>query len=332
MPKVDIIIPNWNGREWLEPCLNSLRAQTFKDFSIIVVDNGSTDGSVEYIKTAFPEVKLVELGENRGFTGGINAGIAAGSAPFVCWFNNDAEATPAFLEELVTALEKKNDPSFGMASPLVLLHKEPTRINSAGMFVGPDGIGRERAFGQKAGEPFNLPTEVFAPTGTAGLYRREIFEKVGCLDQDFFLYAEDLDLNYRAHLAGYRCLYVPSAIAYHRVSAAASRISALAARLASRNAILAIAKNWPGLLLLKYLPWLVIGQFYQLLVFARRGQFWPALRGKVEGLYLLPRTLAKRRNIQQQRRLSLAEFERRIKLGRTPPRFWQALKALLPLR
>jgi len=321
--EVDIIIPNWNGREWLGDCLVSLRQQTFTDFRIIVVDNGSTDDSAEYLREQFPEVQLIELDTNRGFTGGTNVGMRAGSAPYICWFNNDAVAAPDFLEQLLDKLKANEPAGFGMAAARVVFRATPHIINSAGSFVGPDGIGRDRGFRQVNGPAFAQALELFGPAGVAALYKREIFERVGMLDEDFFLYSEEVDLNYRAQLAGYRCIYVPSAHVLHRGSATARQVSHLAARLASRNGLLTIIKNLPRLLLLKFLPWIIAGQIYQLILFARQGNFFPALAGKFEVFELLPTTLAKRKIIQQESKLTISQFARQMKLGRTNPRFLQ---------
>ncbi|NWJ96734.1 MAG: glycosyltransferase family 2 protein [Chloroflexi bacterium] len=323
MAQVDIIIPNWNGREWLGSCLESLQRQTFRDLQIILVDNGSTDGSAEFVRVQFPEVKLVELSENRGFTGGINAGIRAGSAEYLCWFNNDAEAAPDFLEQLLNALKTRESEGFGMAAARVLFQATPDRLNSAGIFVGPDGLGRDRGFQRPNGSPFDQTAELFGPAGVAALYRRAIFDEVGLLDEDFFLYSEEIDLNYRAQLAGYRCLYVPTAGVVHRGSATARRVSTMAARLASRNGLLVIIKNLPGPLCLWLLPWIVVGQVYQLVLFARQGKFIPALQGKLEVFKLLRPTLSKRRFIQQRRKVTVTHFRQQMALGRTTPRLLQ---------
>lgn len=325
MPCVDIIIPNWNGRALLEPCLRSLEAQTSRDFKIIVVDNGSTDGSVELIQAEFAEVQLVKLDQNQGFSGAINAGLRAGSSEYVCWFNNDAEADPAFLEALLEALKAGESEGFAMAAARVVFHSSPHIINSAGLFVGPDGVGRDRGYQQKDGAFFDKAVEVFGPAGVAALYRREIFEQVGELDEDFFLYSEDLDLNYRAQLAGYRCLYVPGARVRHHGSATAGKISQKTAYLASRNGLLAIIKNWPITLFWRNLPWIFIGQIYQLILFARHGRLIPAVQGKFAAIKLLPATMAKRKIIQKQRRVTIAHFSRQLKLGRTTPRLIRRL-------
>lgn len=327
MPKIDVIIPNWNGREWLGSCLDSLGKQSFQDFEIIVVDNGSTDGSAGFIRRAYPQVTLLALAENTGFTGGINAGVRAGSAEYVCWFNNDAEAGPDFLKSLLEGLAERQDQGFAMAAPRVTFQANPGLINSVGMFVGPDGIGRDRGFQQPDGPGFDSGLEIFGPAGVAALYRREIFNQIGLLDETFFLYSEDLDFNYRAQLAGYRCIYVPQARVVHRGSATARTISPRATRLASRNGLLAIFKNVPGRSLIKMLPWIVAGQLYQLVLFARQGQLLAALKGKLDFIRLLPVVSGKRQRIQARRKLTPRQFEQQLKLGRNAPRL---LRKFLP--
>ncbi len=320
MAQIDVIIPNWNGQQWLGSCLESLQNQTFRDFQIIVVDNGSSDGSAEFVRTNFPDVQLIALPTNTGFTGGINAGIRAGSAKYVCWFNNDAEAAPDFLAQLLEALQVREADGFGMAAARVSFYAQSDVINSAGGFVGPDGVGRDRGYRQTDGPAFDQAGEIFGPAGVAALYRREIFDKIGLLDDDFFLYSEEIDFNYRAQLAGYRCWYAPTARVLHRGSATTRRISTKATRLASRNGLLSIIKNIPSPLIFKLLPWIMVGQLYQLFLFARQGNFVPALQGKLDVIKLLPATLAKRRYIQAQRQISVAQFEQQMKLGRTTPR------------
>jgi len=328
--KVEVIIPNWNGSYWLKACLLSLQAQTFKDFQVTVVDNGSTDDSVEYVRNNFPNVVIIQLQENLGFPAGINAGIQVSQATYVCWLNNDTEVAPDFLEQLVTAVEA-HPPSecYAMAAARVLFMATPDTINSAGIFIGADGLGRDRGYQQKDGAFFDWTGEVFGPAGVAALYRRTLFDEIGWLDEDFFLYSEDIDLNYRAQLAGYRCLYVPQARVYHQGSASARTISRRAARLASRNGLVALLKNLPSRVLLRQLPWIVIGQIYQLVLFARQGNLIAALAGKGDFCLVLPATLAKRSKIQLQRRIGVAQFSGQLRLGRTTPRLVQKLKEVL---
>ncbi|NWJ47848.1 MAG: glycosyltransferase family 2 protein [Chloroflexi bacterium] len=321
MAQVEIIIPNWNGRELLRACLDSLRAQTYPDFKIIVVDNASSDGSVEFLQRHYPEVELLELPENRGFAGGINAGIRAGTAPYLCWFNNDAEAAPDFLEKLLNELIKVEGKGFGFAAPRICLHSDHNTLNSAGIFIGQDGIARERGFLRPNAAPYDQPQEVFGPAGAAALFRRELFERTGLLDEDYFMYGDEDDLSYRAQLLGYRCLYVPGAVAYHQVSASSRKVRPQTAQRASRNSLTTILKNMPLPLVLAYSPAIITGQFYQLARFGQQGVFIPALMGKLDAMRLLAQTLKKRHIVQKTRLISLTDFRARLKLGRNLPRF-----------
>jgi GT2 family glycosyltransferase len=324
--QVDIIIPNWNGKDWLRACLNSLLQQTFTDFEIILVDNNSTDGSVELVKQNYPQVQVLELNENTGFSGAINRGINSGTAPYICMFNNDAIAEPDFLENLLKSLKAKEVEGFAIAAAQVTFYHQPNIINSAGLFVGADGIGRDRGFQQENGANFESGLEVFGTSGVAALFKREMLKEVGLLDEDFFLYSEDVDLCYRAQLAGYRCLYVPNARVRHIGSASSEKISGKAVRLASRNGVLTIIKNFPLSILILYLPAIILGQVYQLWLFARRKKLKSALLGKLDILKLLLITLSKRRTIQQNRKISVWQLRQQMRLGRTEPRFWRNFK------
>jgi GT2 family glycosyltransferase len=321
IPIIDIIVPNWNGRNWLEPCLTSLLNQTFRDFRIILVDNASTDGSVEYVNTRFPSVEVVELQKNTGFAGGINAGIMCSSAPYICWFNNDAEAAPDFLEKLLLSLQPLEPEGFAMAAPRITLRDRPNTLNSAGIFIGPDGLARERGFLRPDTNPYDKPVEVFGPAGAAAFFKREVFERVGVLDEDYFMYGDEDDISYRAQLAGYRCLYVPEAQAMHAVSGSAATIRPRAVHLACCNSLLTIFKNMPAPLLLLYLPLIIAGQFYQLIKFGRRGMWRSAIAGKLEALRLLPKNVHKRRAAQRLRKISLRHFHKQLGLSRNLPSF-----------
>lgn len=318
---IDIIIPNWNGRVWLGECIRSLAAQTFRDFNIIVVDNHSQDDSVAYLGEQFPSVTVLALAENKGFAGSINAGLRAGQAPYVCWFNNDVVAAPDFLENLLGALRAREGEGFALAAARVCVHDRPELLNSAGIFIGPDGYGRERGFLRLDASPYDKPCEIFGPAGAAALFRRVVFHRVGFLDESFFMYGDEDDISFRAQLAGFRCLYVPAARATHRISATANRIKPDATRMACRNQLTVILKNMPGLLLLTHFPLIIVGSLYQMVKFARLGLLCPAWQGKREALQRLPLTWRLRRAAQSLRTISLRHFRRQLRLGRIRPRF-----------
>jgi GT2 family glycosyltransferase len=330
-PRVAVVIPNWNTRAFLGPCLESLRRQTFRDFETVVVDSASTDGSVGFVEENFPEVRTLALPENRGFSGAVNAGIEASDAELVVLLNNDTEQDPGWLEALVRAAGRRAEAGL-FASKLVdfgdhrLLDGAGDALRKSGL---PYRLGHsERDRGQFGSEEF-----VFGACAAAALYRRSVFDEVGLFDEDFFAYCEDGDLSFRAQLAGHRCLYVPDSIVYHvgSVSTGGKR-SATATRLGTRNGLLLLVKNLPGSLVLSYLPSIMLGQLSRLLVVSLSpGGLRAHLEGLAEAWRLLPKMLKKRRRIQDGRRVSDAYL--RELLGRSSRlaaesrrrRIWDAL-------
>ncbi|MBA2361843.1 MAG: glycosyltransferase family 2 protein [Actinobacteria bacterium] len=220
-PPLDVVIPTWNGRHLLEGCLRALAAQTIA-CSVIVADNGSTDGTIELVREASPAARLVELGENLGFGPAVNRGVAAGAAPFVVLVNNDVHCDPSFLERLAAPFEES--PQIGMVAGLLL---RPGR-----MVVDSYGLELDRtlaAFPRFAGEPYHPErldeSGLFAPSGGAAAYRRRAFESVGGFDERLFAYMEDVDLGLRLQGAGWRCAGAPEALGVHERSATAGRRS-----------------------------------------------------------------------------------------------------------
>lgn len=298
-----IIIPNWNGAHHLPTCLDSLRRQSYPYFEVIVVDNGSTDGSRELLERDYPDVKVVGLPENRGFAGGVNAGIHEAQGEIVAVFNNDAEADPHWLEELAAALARH--PEAGMATPKVLLFDRRDIINTAGDFYGVDGVPGNRGVWQRDEGQFDDEEYVFGAAGVAAAYRRAMLDEVGLFDEDLFFLCEDVDLAWRAQLAGWKCVYAPQAVVYHKLSATGG--GRIASYYCGRNFIYVMAKNYPTTLLKKHWRRIVRAQFdiaWEALK-AWRGEAARArLRGQLAGLWGLPRMLAKRRAVQASKRMS----------------------------
>lgn len=303
LPLISVIIPNWNGASYLPTCLDSLRRQSYPNFEVMVVDNGSTDGSLELLERDYPEVKVVALLENRGFAGGVNAGIREVQGEIVAVFNNDAEADPRWLEELAKALARH--PEAGMATPKVLLLDERDVINSAGDFYGVDGVPGNRGVWQRDEGQFDREEYVFGAAGVAAAYRRAMLDDVGLFDEDFFSFCEDVDLAWRAQLARWKCVYVPRAVVYHKLSATGG--GRIASYYCGRNFIYVIAKNYPTTLLRKHWWRIVCAQIdiaWKALR-AWRGEAARArLRGQLAGLWGLPKMLAKRRAVQASKRVS----------------------------
>jgi len=247
-----MIIPNWNGRHLLARCLAAIAEQTWRDFQVIVVDNGSTDGSVEWLKENCPSVEVIVNQDNRGFAAAVNQAVQASSGPYVATLNNDAEPEPGWLEALVQAIEC--DERVGMCSSKMLFADRPEMINSTGICVDRVGIVWDRRIGELDTNDEQEPVQVFGACGGAALYRRAMLDQVGGFDQDFFAYLEDVDLAWRARLAGWRGLYVPAARVLHRYSATGGEDSPFKNFYLGRNKVWLIIKNYPLPVGLLYLP------------------------------------------------------------------------------
>jgi GT2 family glycosyltransferase len=310
--RITVVIPNWNGRKFLRPCLGSLRRQSFENFETVLVDNGSTDGSLEFAARDFPEVRTVSLEENRGFSAAVNAGIEASGSEFVALLNNDTEQEPGWLEALVRAAEEHPEAGF-FASKLVAFQDRKV-LDGAGDALRRSGLPYRIGHGERDRGQYEEPVYVFGACAAAALYRRSMLEEIGLFDEDFFAYCEDADLSFRAQLAGYRCLYVPGAIVYHMGNATTGgRRSETATRLGTRNSLSLLIKNLPALLIARTTPFILAGQLSRLLSMAAGSSLRPHLIGLSEALRLLPRMLRKRRKIQGLRRVPTSYVRRLLK-------------------
>ena len=301
-----VVVVNWNGRQYLSACLSGLAAQTYQPTEVIVVDNGSTDGSVELVQEEFPWVRLVSSSTNLGFAGGCNLGLREARGAYLATLNNDAFAYPNWLEEMVGALE--SDSSVGMCASKVLAWDDAV-AESAGITVSWLGIAAERLAGQPDRPEEEELVEVFGPSASAALYRRAMLDELGLFEESFFCYLEDVDLAWRARNAGWRCLYVPTARVRHRGSATSGRGSALKRYYLARNKPWTIARNYPS----PYLPLLLPAIFLADLAAAAYAlafcaPTWEArravLRGRLDGWGCLGSALAQRRTLKRQHHLS----------------------------
>lgn len=243
-----VVIPNWNGAHHLPVCLDALRAQTYRNLEVVVVDGASTDGSQKLVAGQYPEVRLLALPRNLGLTGANNAGFRAAGGEILVSLNNDTEACPHFVEALVDALLAH--PEAGMAASKMLLFDRRDTIHSAGDGYGVDGIPFNRGVWQRDEGQFDEPGWVFGGCGGAVAYRRAMLDEIGPFDESFFMYCEDVDLNWRAQLAGWRCWYTPGAVVYHKLSATGG--GPIASYYTGRNTLWVIAKNYPGALLRRH--------------------------------------------------------------------------------
>lgn len=303
MPLISIIIPHWNGKHHLDYCLNSLRSQTFTDFEVILADNGSTDGSQAYLRHHFPEVRLLELGHNRGFTGACNAGYEAAQGQFIILLNNDTEADPHWLSELMAGFARH--PSAGSLACKMLLFDRRDQLHTAGDFYRVDGIPGNRGVWQVDSGRYNQEEAVFSACGGAAAYRREVLAEVGFLDDDFFFSCEDVDLGWRIHLSGRDVWYIPTAIVYHKLKASGGNV--ISSYYDGRNFLYVLIKNYPAGLFRRYWVAILSAQLaisWQALRAWRGAAARARLRGQLAGLLAIPKLLSRRRQIQANRRIS----------------------------
>jgi GT2 family glycosyltransferase len=308
VPLASIVIPNWNGAHHLPVCLDSLRAQSYADTETILVDNGSTDGSQSLVTEKYPEVRLLALDHNLGLTGGNNAGFQAASGEILISLNNDTEVAPYFVEALVTALLEH--PQAGIAASKMLLFDQRDVLHSAGDGYGVDGIPFNRGVWEQDTGQYDEPGWIFGGCGGAVAYRRAMLDKVGLFDESFFMYCEDVDLNWRAQLAGWPCWYTPEAVVYHKLSATGG--GPIASFFTGRNTLWVIAKDYPASLLRRHWRLVYRAQLCaaRQAVRAWRGKAARArLRGQLAGLLGWPRMLKARRTIQSSRRVSDSYLE-----------------------
>jgi GT2 family glycosyltransferase len=302
--RVSVIIPNWNGAAHLPVCLNSLRAQSFRDFEVIVADNASADHSLALLAADYPEVKVVALDHNTGFTGAGNAGLRAAQGVIKILLNNDTETDPHWLAEVLAAFERH--PRAGIVASKMLLFDRRDTFHTAGDLYHTDGKPANRGVWQTdAGQYPEGP--VFSACGGSAAYRQTMLAQIGLLDDDFFFSCEDVDLAWRAQLAGWQAVYAPRAVVYHKLAVTGG--GPTASFYDGRNFIFVLVKDVPGSVWRKH--WReIIGAQARIAWDA----WWAALRGgaaararlrgQLAGVLALPHLLAKRRAVQAARTVS----------------------------
>jgi GT2 family glycosyltransferase len=303
-----VIIPNWNGAPHLPSCLDALQRQTYTDYEAIVVDNGSSDGSLSLLTRHYPQVRVIALPHNLGFAGGSNVGLRAASGEILVILNNDTKVEPGWLEALLSALEKH--PDAGMATPKVRLWDDPERLHTTGDYVRTNGIPDSRGVWEVDVGQYDDQIYVFGAAGVAPAYRQEMLQQIGLFDADFGSYCEDVDLSWRAQLAGYRCVYVPEAVLYHKVSATGKGV--IRSFRVARNTIWTLIKNLPVRLWQRHRHEIVAAQSHR---FASALRAWrgeearATLRGQLAGLCTPRHLWIKRRHIQAMCRVEEAYLE-----------------------
>mgnify|MGYP000714131039 FL=1 len=278
--KTTIIIPNYNGLSFMEPCFESLKEQTVRDFKVLVVDNGSTDGSVEWLKEH--RVPSIFLKENTGFSGAVNTGIRAADTPYVLLLNNDTRVEPGF----VAAMERAMDQSpkiFSVSSRMIQMY-HPELLDDAGDMYSILGWAYQRGVGRSV-NLYQKSCRVFSACAGAAIYRRAVFDEIGLFDELHFAYLEDIDVGWRAKLYGYDNVYCPDAAVYHVGSGTSgSRYNSFKVRLAARNCIYLNYKNMPGWQILLNAPFLLAGIFVKYLFFVKNGFGRDYVSGLKEGI------------------------------------------------
>lgn len=307
-PLVSIVIPNWNGAHHLPVCLDSLRRQHYAPLEILVVDNASTDHSRELLARDYPTVRLIALPHNQGFTGACNAGIQAARGDIIALLNNDTEVGAGWVAALVDAFARH--PEAGLVASKILLFDQRDRFHTAGDLFRVDGRLINRGVWEKDEGQYDQETYVFSACGGAAAYRRSMLDEIGLLDDDFFFSCEDMDLAWRAQLAGYRCVYTPAAIVYHRLSATGGGVTA--SYHDGRNLIWLLVKNYPAPLWRKHGLKVLRAQLslaWEALRAWRGAAARARLRGMLASFTGIPRMLRKRRAIQRSRRVSIEYLE-----------------------
>lgn len=302
--KVSVVIPTWNGRAFLAPCLDAIAAQTHRDLEVIVVDNGSTDGSLELLAAGFPSARVVAFPENRGFSAAVNAGIRASAGDVVALLNNDTRAEPGWIAALVEALARR--PDVGFCASRMLRMDDPRVIDNAGITYRLDGLAETRGAREPDGPVWREPREIFGACAGAAAYRRALFDDVGLLDERYFAYHEDTDLSFRAQLRGFRCLYVGDAVVHHHRGG--SGVRAVHDVLVARNRALTWIKNMPAPLIARHplaFPRGLLAAGWSAMRLGRGRAYFAGLAGVAR---LLPPILAERARVQRRRTVTIDDL------------------------
>jgi len=307
MPRVTLIIVNYNGRGLVMDCLRALEGQNFKDFEILIVDNASSDGSLDEIEEFLRAsslsslVRLIPLSTNVGFAGRNLEGLKHANGEYIALLNSDTEPDKKWLEELVMNMD--NNPEVGICASKLVVHGTDI-IDSGGDGFSTSFKGFKRGEGEKA-SLYNQFEYVFGACAGAALYKRKMIEEIGFFDEDFFLIHEDTDLNLRAQLHGWRVLYVPTAIVYHKVRSSIGIMSNMAVYYTLRNSEFVRMKNIPLSIFVRCFPEFFIGMLTEFIYFAirlRRLRLY--FKGKIDAIGMLPKMLKKRTVIMKNRKVS----------------------------
>jgi hypothetical protein len=308
-----VIIPNYNGEEHLRECLDSLKIQSYDNFYIIVIDNNSSDNSVEIITKEYGYVLLIKMDTNTGFSKAINTGIKSAlenkNTEYIILLNNDIKCDKDFVRELIAGFR---EPDTGSVASKMLHYYNPDIIDDAGDFINKRGLPYARGNKEKDSPEFNREEYIFSACAGASAYKREVFETIGLFDEDFFAYYEDIDFGFRMQLMGYKCFYNPRAVCFHKRGATFSSQGELTTMLCEKNLVAVRIKNYPLSLLINNLFTFFISRI------VRYYRFWAdhsfkvfcyAVKGYLKGLLEIPISLKKRNHIQKNRKLKSSQVK-----------------------
>lgn len=302
---ISIIIPNYNGKHHLKTCFDSLRNQSFRDFEIILVDNASSDDSINFTNENYSEVRIIKLNYNTGFAKAVNEGIKRSNSEFILLLNNDTECDREFLTEMMKGVVEE---TVGSVACKMLNFDDRNFIDDAGDFIKLKGSPYARGYEERDIGQYNDSGFIFGACAGAALYRRKIFDEIGFFDEDFFAYYEDVDLSFRMQLSGYKCFYNPKAVCYHKRGSTSGAKSGFQTMLCEKNLIAVRIKNYPAALFFKCLPYFMFVRVKRYYIFLTRHSFELfacAVKGFFKGLIEIPKSLKKRRAVQKNRKVSI---------------------------
>jgi GT2 family glycosyltransferase len=307
-PLVSVIIVSWNSADYLPHCLDCLSRQTFRDFEVILIDNGSLDGGTDKLELKYPQLALhiERLSSNLGFASANNLGAHIAHGKWLALLNADAFPEPDWLEKVLQAANKH--PEFSFFSSRQVQANKPDLLDGSGDDYHVSGLAWRRFYNYQAQNHGFKEEEVFSTCGAAALYLRDDFLRVGGFDETYFSYFEDVDLSFRLRLIGKRCLYVPQAVVHHVGSASSGKISDFVIYHGHRNLVWTYFKNMPGALFWWYLPLHLVMNLFFTVSFILKGKGSAILRAKMDAFYRLPAIIRTRRQIQNSRKIPINEI------------------------
>lgn len=302
--QISVVIPNWNGENFLKICLPSLTGQTERGFEVLIVDNNSSDNSINYIQRNFPKFKVIPLSKNFGFARAVNEGIKKANGEYVVLINNDSKIDSNCLFYLQRAAQAH--PEVGFISAKILSLKKKGLIDNAGDNIDASGHLIIRGHNQKDHPQFNKEGYCFLASGGGSLIKKEVFKKIGYFDEDFFMYMEDADFFFRAQLAGFKGWFQPKAVIYHIGKGTSSKNLAMVEIQNFRNMTMTIIKNFPLKLLLSDLNFIKIFlvNLNTIIYLSKKGYLFQAIKTELEVFFKLPILLKKRLKVQSLKKVS----------------------------